>query len=52
LGKLHREWAVTGRIFQALPIQTDTTVALIYKILQKTLTNCPTIIIGDFNVDM
>jgi hypothetical protein len=30
LGKLHRERAVTGRIFQALPRQTDT-VALIYK---------------------
>jgi hypothetical protein len=30
--QLHREWAVTGRIFQALPTQTDTTVALIYKI--------------------
>jgi hypothetical protein len=29
--KLHRERAVTGRIFQALPTQTDTTVALIYK---------------------
>jgi hypothetical protein len=32
LGKLHKERAVTGRIFQALPTQTDTTVALIYKI--------------------
>jgi hypothetical protein len=32
LGKLHRERAVTGRIFQALPSQTDTTLALIYKI--------------------
>ncbi len=31
--QLHREWAVTGRIFQALPTQTDTTVALIYKII-------------------
>jgi hypothetical protein len=30
--QLHREQAVTGRIFQALPTQTDTTVALIYKI--------------------
>ncbi len=28
--QLHREQAVTGRIFQALPTQTDTTVALIY----------------------
>ncbi len=27
--KLHRERAVIGRIFQALPTQTDTTVALI-----------------------
>jgi len=27
----HREWAVTGRIFQALPTQTDTMFALIYK---------------------
>jgi hypothetical protein len=26
------EQAVTGRIFQALPTQTDTIVALIYKI--------------------
>jgi hypothetical protein len=33
LGKLHRERAVTGRIFQALPTQTNTTtVAFIYKI--------------------
>jgi len=31
--QLHRERAVTGRIFQALPTQTDTTVALIYRIL-------------------
>jgi hypothetical protein len=29
--KLHREHAVTGKIFQALPTQTDTIVALIYK---------------------
>jgi hypothetical protein len=29
---------VTGRIFQALPTQTNTTVALIYKIvIEKTL---------------
>jgi hypothetical protein len=35
MGKLHREWAMTGRIFQgACPHkQTDTTVALIYKII-------------------
>jgi len=26
LGKLHRERAVTGRIFQALPTQTNTTI--------------------------
>jgi len=26
LGKLHRERAVIGRIFQALPTQTDTTI--------------------------
>jgi hypothetical protein len=33
MGKLHRERAVTGRIFQALPTHTDTTtVAFIYKI--------------------
>jgi hypothetical protein len=31
--QLHREQAVIGRIFQALPTQTDTTVALIYRIL-------------------
>jgi hypothetical protein len=32
------ERAVTGRIFQALPTQTNTTVALIYKIvIEKTL---------------
>jgi hypothetical protein len=31
MGKLHRERAVTRRIFQALPTQTDTTIALIYK---------------------
>jgi hypothetical protein len=30
LWKLHREQAVTGRIFQALPTQTDT-IALIYR---------------------
>jgi len=30
--QLHREHAVIGRILQALPTQTDTTVALIYKI--------------------
>jgi high-affinity Fe2+/Pb2+ permease len=30
--QLHREHAMTGRIFQALPTQTNTTVALIYKI--------------------
>jgi hypothetical protein len=30
LGKLHRERAMTGRIFQALPTQRDT-VAFIYK---------------------
>jgi len=30
--QLHREQAVTGRIFQALPTQTDTTIALIYRI--------------------
>jgi hypothetical protein len=35
LGKLHRERAVTGRIFQALPTQTNT-VALIYKISNDT----------------
>ncbi len=29
--QLHRERAVIGKIFQALPIQTNTTVALIYK---------------------
>jgi hypothetical protein len=29
--QLHREWAVTERLFQALPTQTDTTVALIIK---------------------
>jgi hypothetical protein len=28
----HREQAVIGRIFQALPTQTNTTVALIYRI--------------------
>jgi hypothetical protein len=34
LGKLHRVRAVTGRIFQALATQTDTTtVDFIYKIL-------------------
>jgi hypothetical protein len=33
LWRLHRERAVIGRIFQALPTQTDTTtVAFIYKI--------------------
>jgi hypothetical protein len=32
--QLHREQAVTGRIFQALLTQTDTIVALIYK-MQK-----------------
>jgi len=33
IGKLHRERVVTGRIFQALPTQTDTTiVAYIYKV--------------------
>jgi hypothetical protein len=33
MGKLHRERAVIGKIFQALPTQTDnTTVAFIYKI--------------------
>jgi len=31
--QLHRERAMTGRIFQALPTQTDTTVALIYRIV-------------------
>jgi hypothetical protein len=32
-GKFHKERAVIGRIFQALPTQTDTiTVAFIYKI--------------------
>jgi hypothetical protein len=31
---LHRERAVTGRIFQALPTQTDT-VALIYKMAKS-----------------
>jgi hypothetical protein len=31
--QLHRERVVIGRIFQALPTQTDTTVALIYKIV-------------------
>jgi hypothetical protein len=30
--QVHRERGVTGRIFQALPTQTNTTVALIYKI--------------------
>jgi hypothetical protein len=30
--QLHREQAVTGRFFQSLPTQTDSTVALIYKI--------------------
>jgi len=35
LGKLHRERAMIGRIFQAVPTQTDTTtVAFIYKIVQ------------------
>jgi hypothetical protein len=34
MGKLHRERAMTGRIFQALPTQTDTTtVTFIYKIV-------------------
>jgi hypothetical protein len=32
MGKLHKEQAVTGRIFQALPTQTDI-VALIYKMI-------------------
>jgi hypothetical protein len=31
LGKPHRERAVTEKNFQALPTQTDITVALIYK---------------------
>jgi hypothetical protein len=31
--QLHKERAVIGKIFQALPTQTDTTVALIYKIM-------------------
>ncbi len=35
VSQLHREQAVTGRIFQALPTQTDTTVALIYKIHEQ-----------------
>ncbi len=35
LEKLHKERAVIGRIFQAVPTQTDTTtVAFIYKIVQ------------------
>jgi hypothetical protein len=34
-GQLHRERAVPGRIFQALPTQTVTTVALIYRIDHK-----------------
>jgi hypothetical protein len=34
LGKLHRERAVIGRIFQALPTQTDI-VALIYRMFPK-----------------
>jgi len=41
LGKLHKERAVIGIIFQALPgqtdRQTDTTVALIYKIVRTNL---------------
>jgi len=34
VSQLHRERAMTGRIFQALPTQIDTIVALIYKILK------------------
>jgi hypothetical protein len=35
--KLHREQAMTRRIFQALPTQTDTTtVAFIYKMAQHS----------------
>jgi hypothetical protein len=34
-GKLHKERAMIGRIFQAQPTQIDTTVALIYKITPK-----------------
>jgi len=30
MGKLHRERAVTGRIFQALPTQTDTTTTVAF----------------------
>jgi hypothetical protein len=34
LGKLHKEWAVTGKIFQALPTQTDTTPLLLLYIIR------------------
>jgi hypothetical protein len=40
MGKLHKERAVTRRIFQTLPTQTDTTVALIYKILEMITEIC------------
>jgi hypothetical protein len=39
-------------IYKPPKIQVSYFIYILEPFLQKTLTNCPTIIIGDFNVDM
>jgi hypothetical protein len=39
-------------IYKPQKIQVSYFIYILEPILRKTLTNCPTIIIGDFNIDM